>query len=117
MREVYHQSTFAKSSVFLYRNLSTERIFRGSENEWYDLYCRLDVRGCDSDLDNKVDRSSSHSIQMGSLASGMDDKNWRIRMNTENIILKRSLVLQSFAPLFILLAIKHIKLRNIYWTP
>lgn len=30
-------------------------------------------------------------------------------MNTENLILKRSLVLQSFAPLFILLAIKHIK--------
>ncbi len=35
-------------------------------------------------------------------------------MNTENMILKRSLVLQSFAPLFILLAIKHIKLR-IFW--
>lgn len=30
-------------------------------------------------------------------------------MNTENLNLKRSLVLQSFAPLFILLAIKHIK--------
>lgn len=35
-------------------------------------------------------------------------------MNTENLILKRSLVLQSFAPLFILLAIKHIKLR-LFW--
>ena len=35
-------------------------------------------------------------------------------MNAENLILKRSLVLQSFAPLFILLAIKHIKLDT-FW--
>ena len=35
-------------------------------------------------------------------------------MNAENLILKRSLVLQSFAPLFILLTIKHIKLDT-FW--
>lgn len=34
--------------------------------------------------------------------------------HAENMILKRSLVLQSFAPLFILLAIKHIRF-GIFW--
>lgn len=47
-------------------------------------------------------------MRKGRLGSRIDVMDWRIRMNAENMILKRSLVLQSFAPLFILLAIKHI---------
>lgn len=47
-------------------------------------------------------------------ADGTENKDWKLRMNTENLILKRNLVLQSFAPLFILLTIKHIKL-GIFW--
>ena len=34
----------------------------------------LDVIGCDSDMDNKADRSSSHSILRGRLGSGIDNR-------------------------------------------
>ena len=74
MRGEHHQRSLAKSSVFLYGNISTKRIFRGSENEWYGLGCGLDVRGCGSDMDNKADRSSSHSILRGRLGSGIDNR-------------------------------------------
>lgn len=36
-------------------------------------------------------------------------------MNIENLILKRSLVFQSFTPLFVLLAIKHIKIHTFWY--
>ena len=66
--------------------------------------------GCGTEIVVRADRSLSHLILRGRLGSEIDVMDWRIRMNAENLILKRSLVLQSFAPLFILLTIKHIKL-------
>ena len=70
----------------------------------------LDVIGCSTGIVVRADHSVSHSILRDRLGSEIDVTDWRIRRNTENLILKRSLVLRSFAPLFILLAIKHIKL-------
>ena len=74
------------------------------------LVAGLDVIGCSTGIVVKADRSVSHSILRDRLGSEIDVMDWRIRRNAENLILKRSLVLQSFAPLFILLARKHIKL-------
>nr|DAJ57166.1 MAG TPA: hypothetical protein [Bacteriophage sp.]DAQ77392.1 MAG TPA: hypothetical protein [Caudoviricetes sp.] len=34
MRGEHHQMSLAKSSVFLYGNISTKRICRGTEKEW-----------------------------------------------------------------------------------
>ena len=70
----------------------------------------LDVIGCSTGIVVRADRSVSHSILRDRLGSEIDVMDWQIRRNAENLILKRSLVLQSFAPLFILLARKHIKL-------
>lgn len=70
--------------------------------------------GCGTEIVVRADRSLSHLILRGRLGSEIDVMDWRIRMNAENLILKRSLVLQSFAPLFILLTIKHIKLDT-FW--
>ena len=53
------------------------------------LGCGLDVRGCGSDMDNKADRSSSHSILSGILGSGIDDRRvliWQKNIQTRIFI-------------------------------
>lgn len=70
--------------------------------------------GCGTGIVVRVNRSLLHPMRKGRLGSRIDVMDWRIRMNAENMILKRSLVLQSFAPLFILLAIKHIRFGT-FW--
>ena len=74
----------------------------------------LDVIGCSTGIIVRANRSVSHSILRDRLGSEIDVMDWRIRRNAENLILKRNLILQSFASLFILLAIKHIK-RDPFW--
>lgn len=38
------------------------------------LGCGLDARGCGSDMDNRDNRSSAHSILEGVVGSGLDNK-------------------------------------------
>ena len=67
-----------KSSVFLYGNISTFqsrwRKIEWPENNDRGLGCGLDVRGCDTRIVIRADRSLSHSILRGRLGSGIDDR-------------------------------------------
>ena len=61
----------------------TEKIQQG-------LGCGLDVTGCGSDMDNKADRSLSHSILRGRLGSEIDV------MEGDSIVYGRKLSSQQF---------------------